>query len=171
MHTKKLQPATKVLVAILALLMCLTGQTYAGDRGRNDARHRDGRQTEYETRTYNIGKSHIDRKRMRRNWRHHERRDHRQVMRDHRDHRRHDRRHRDDFPSTVQGNTYSGGLSAWRDGRNGIYFRSEGYGYEPYDDGNGRNDGYRRQGKIIHVTPSTVGRSCSYEAGVCVIRR
>jgi hypothetical protein len=76
----------------------------------------------------------------------------------------------DDFPSETLGGTYFGGLSAWTDPGNGTYFYSErgGYGYF-----NGATDSdYRApRAKIIRVTPSTAGRACSWEAGVCVIRR
>lgn len=76
----------------------------------------------------------------------------------------------DDFPSQANGGTYFGGLSAWRDPGNGTYFHSErydgGYGYV------GRDRDYRRPGpKIIRVNPSSAGRACSWESGVCVIRR
>ncbi|WP_438751503.1 hypothetical protein [Pararhizobium sp. O133] len=70
------------------------------------------------------------------------------------------------------GGAYLGGLSAWREPGNGTYFSSERYGYDhgyqPYED----NNGYRgHRAKIIHVNPSSAGRACSWESGVCVIRR
>jgi hypothetical protein len=76
----------------------------------------------------------------------------------------------DDFPSQALGGTYFGGLSAWSDPGNGTYFNSEGGGYGYF---NGATDSdYRApRAKIIRVTPSTAGRACSWEAGVCVIRR
>ncbi|MBW9066393.1 hypothetical protein JNB71_24105 [Rhizobium herbae] len=76
----------------------------------------------------------------------------------------------DDFPSQALGGTYFGGLSAWSDAGNGTYFNSEGGGYGYF---NGATDSdYRApRAKIIRVTPSTAGRACSWEAGVCVIRR
>jgi hypothetical protein len=76
----------------------------------------------------------------------------------------------DGFPSETNGGTYFGGLSAWTDPGNGTYFRSErnGYGYYP----TGIDTDYRpSRPKIIRVTPSTAGRACSWESGVCVIRR
>ncbi|WP_068955307.1 hypothetical protein [Pararhizobium polonicum] len=76
----------------------------------------------------------------------------------------------DGFPSKTRGGTYFGGLSAWTDPGNGIYFRSErdAYGYYP---GNTDQDYRNPRPKIITVNPSTSGRACSWESGVCVIRR
>ncbi len=76
----------------------------------------------------------------------------------------------DDFPSQALGGTYFGGLSAWSDPGNGTYFYSERNGYG-YFNGATDNDYRAPRAKIIRVTPSTVGRACSWEAGVCVIRR
>jgi hypothetical protein len=76
----------------------------------------------------------------------------------------------DGFPSEANGGTYFGGLSAWTDPGNGTYFRSEGnsYGYYPTE----IDPVYRpARPKIIRVNPSTAGRACSWESGVCVIRR
>ncbi len=76
----------------------------------------------------------------------------------------------DGFPSHANGGTYFGGLSAWTDPGNGTYFSSErnGYGYYATD----IDQGYRpSRPKIIRVTPSTASRACSWESGVCVIRR
>lgn len=74
------------------------------------------------------------------------------------------------FPSETPGGTYFGGLSAWTDPGNGTYFRSERNGYGYYSGDTGMTYPAVRP-KIIRVTPSTAGRACSWEAGVCVIRR
>jgi len=76
----------------------------------------------------------------------------------------------DGFPSHANGGTYFGGLSAWTDPGNGTYFRSERNGYGYYSDDTGMTYPAARP-KIIRVTPSTAGRACSWESGVCVIRR
>ena len=76
----------------------------------------------------------------------------------------------DGFPSYANGGTYFGGLSAWTDPGNGTYFRSERSGYGYYSGDTGMNYPAARP-KIIRVTPSTAGRACSWESGVCVIRR
>ncbi len=78
----------------------------------------------------------------------------------------------DNFPSDGMAGAYLGGLEAWRDPGNGTYINSDQYGYydgyQP-DDGNGVDRSHRA--KIIRVNPSTTGRDCSWESGVCVIRR
>jgi hypothetical protein len=76
----------------------------------------------------------------------------------------------DGFPSYANGGTYFGGLSAWTDPGNGTYFRSERSGYGYYSGDTGMNYPAARP-KIIRVTPSTADRACSWESGVCVIRR
>lgn len=76
----------------------------------------------------------------------------------------------DGFPSEANGGTYFGGLSAWTDPGNGTYFSSERNGYGYYSDDTGMNYPPSRP-KIIRVTPSTAGRACSWESGVCVVRR
>lgn len=76
----------------------------------------------------------------------------------------------DGFPSHANGGTYFGGLSAWTDTGNGTYFRAEGNGYGYYSEDTGMNYPAARP-KIIRVNPSTAGRACSWESGVCVIRR
>ncbi|WP_426128123.1 hypothetical protein [Pararhizobium sp. PWRC1-1] len=76
----------------------------------------------------------------------------------------------DGFPSHANGGTYFGGLSAWTDPGNGTYFSSERNGYGFYSGDTGINYPAARP-KIIRVTPSTAGRACSWESGVCVIRR
>ncbi|MBK5566640.1 hypothetical protein [Ensifer sp. SSB1] len=77
----------------------------------------------------------------------------------------------DEYPDTVPGiGTYVGGISAYVDVGNGIYFNQEGdYGYS--DDGTYAPPPQSRRGKIINVTPQTMNSSCAYEHGVCVIRR
>ncbi len=162
--------ATKVLIALCLLVFSFAGFAEAGDRGRRDIRrHHHARNHDllpnYMTRAYRNDHHRFERRHARRDWRHHDRRNDRRVVRHH-----HRTRHRDGFPSNVRGNAYFGGISAWRDGRNGIYFSREGYGYGVYDNDIGRDD-HRRRGKIINVNPSRANRSCSFEAGVCVIRR
>ncbi|MCV9997939.1 hypothetical protein OE766_06750 [Pararhizobium sp. YC-54] len=76
----------------------------------------------------------------------------------------------DGFPSEANGGTYFGGLSAWTDPGNGTYFSSERNGYGYYSTDTGMNYPAARP-KIIRVNPSTAGRACSWESGVCVIRR
>jgi len=74
------------------------------------------------------------------------------------------------LPSATSGGTYFGGLSAWSDPGNGMYFYSERGGYGYYS-GATDSDYRAPRAKIIHVTPSTASSACSWEAGVCVIRR
>jgi hypothetical protein len=76
----------------------------------------------------------------------------------------------DGFPSHANGGTYFGGLSAWTDPGNGTYFNSERNGYGYYSDDTGMTYPAARP-KIIRVSPSAAGRACSWESGVCVIRR
>lgn len=76
----------------------------------------------------------------------------------------------DGFPSQTDAGTYFGGLSAWTDPGNGTYFRSERNGYGYFSDDIDMTYPAVRP-KIIRVTPSTVGRACSWESGVCVVRR
>ncbi|WP_156392507.1 hypothetical protein [Rhizobium sp. Root482] len=122
--------------------------------GRNAERHFDRRDDRYSDRR------HFDRDR---------RPDSRIVIREYRD-RSGRRDDESNFPSQSRGGTYFGGLSAWTDPGNGIYFSSErgGYGYGTYD---GETVYPPSRPKIIHVNPRTASRACSYEAGVCVIRR
>ncbi|WP_426233467.1 hypothetical protein [Pararhizobium sp. DWP3-4] len=94
-------------------------------------------------------------------------------VREYRGQRRNDRNRSygdDGFPSHANGGTYFGGLSAWTDPGNGTYFHSERSGYGYYSGDTGMNYPAARP-KIIRVTPSTTGRACSWESGVCVIRR
>ncbi|OJF91871.1 hypothetical protein [Pararhizobium antarcticum] len=165
--------ATKVLIALCLLVFSVTGYVEAGERGRHHNERPQHSRNHYkrldvQTRTYNANRDRFDRRHARRDWHQHDRRDERRIVRHH---RRHDRRqHRDGYWSNRGGDAYFGNLSAWRDGRNGLYFRSESYGYDVGTEEIGRSD-QRPRGKIIHVNPSQADRSCSFEAGVCVIRR
>lgn len=73
----------------------------------------------------------------------------------------------DGLPSYVRGiGTFSGGLSAVRFKRNGIYFSADGGSFNRrYGD-----NGSTVRSRIIDVNQKTIGAECSYEAGVCVIR-
>ncbi|MDQ0317936.1 hypothetical protein QO002_000074 [Pararhizobium capsulatum DSM 1112] len=80
----------------------------------------------------------------------------------------------DGFPSPIPGiGTYAGGLSAWRDPGNGIYFSNENYGSYGYGDVSIDVDlgAYMGGPQILDVDPAAVDNACSYEKGVCVIRR
>ncbi|MBD9374819.1 hypothetical protein IB238_19515 [Rhizobium sp. ARZ01] len=69
-------------------------------------------------------------------------------------------------------NFYGGSISAYDDPGNGMYFYVDGYG-DGMGDGQG---GYplsarpANNAKVIIVSPETEASSCSFEAGVCVIR-
>lgn len=65
-------------------------------------------------------------------------------------------------------NFYGGAISAYEDPGNGNYFYLDG----EYGDGGGSFPAVRPQygAKVIVVTPETGAASCSWEAGVCVIR-
>lgn len=77
----------------------------------------------------------------------------------------------DGFPDTIGSiGTYAGGISAYRDPGNGIYFSQEG-NYRYYDDGQFAPPPKVNRAKIIVVSPRTLNRSCAFEHGVCVIRR
>ncbi|MEI2299214.1 hypothetical protein [Ensifer sp. MJa1] len=77
----------------------------------------------------------------------------------------------DDFPDSISGiGTYGGGISAYSDPGNGIYINVEG-NYVYSDDGDYTQPPQGNRGKIINVTPKNMNSSCSYEHGVCVIRR
>ncbi|MBB4186890.1 hypothetical protein GGE07_003550 [Sinorhizobium terangae] len=76
----------------------------------------------------------------------------------------------DDFPSVTPGiGTYAGGISAFRQEGNGIYFSR-------YDNNNYVAEGAAdpapppNRAKIIAVSPQPNDRVCSWEHGVCVIR-
>ncbi|NRP69441.1 hypothetical protein ILFOPFJJ_00307 [Ensifer psoraleae] len=76
----------------------------------------------------------------------------------------------DDFPSVTPGiGTYAGGISAFRQEGNGIYFRQ--YGNSGYfgEDAIDAAPPLKRA-KIIVVSPQPNDRVCSWEHGVCVIR-
>ncbi|HEV7306228.1 hypothetical protein [Ensifer sp.] len=77
----------------------------------------------------------------------------------------------DEFPDIIPGiGTYVGGISAYVDVGNGIYFSQEG-DYRYADDGGLAPPAEVNRGKIIDVTPQTMNRACAYEHGICVIRR
>ncbi|MBP1873402.1 hypothetical protein LPJGGPFB_00131 [Ensifer adhaerens] len=77
----------------------------------------------------------------------------------------------DGFPDTIGSiGTYAGGISAYRDPGNGIYFSQEG-NYRYYDDGQFAPPPKVNRAKIIVVSPRTFNRACAFEHGVCVIRR
>lgn len=77
----------------------------------------------------------------------------------------------DEFPDTVPGiGTYAGGISAYIDLGNGIYFNQEG-DYRYADDGEYVPPRPAKRGKIINVTPQSMNGSCAWEHGICVIRR
>lgn len=76
-----------------------------------------------------------------------------------------------DEPERFNNNFYGGSISAYDDPGNGMYFYMDGYG-----DGMGDGGGYplsvrpANNAKVITVSPETETASCTYEAGVCVIR-
>ncbi|OCP18116.1 MULTISPECIES: hypothetical protein [unclassified Ensifer] len=77
----------------------------------------------------------------------------------------------DGLPDTIGSiGTYVGGISAYRDPGNGIYFSQEG-NYRYYDDGQFAPPQPVKRAKIIVVSPKTFNHSCAWEHGVCVIRR
>ncbi|WP_341857936.1 hypothetical protein [Sinorhizobium medicae] len=75
-----------------------------------------------------------------------------------------------DFPTPISDiGTYAGGLSAYRDEGNGIYFsRDGGYSYLAGDT-IVRNTSSKRA-KIIILSPQVNASACSWERGVCVVR-
>ncbi|WP_077968113.1 hypothetical protein [Ensifer adhaerens] len=77
----------------------------------------------------------------------------------------------DEYPDIIPGiGTYVGGISAYVDVGNGIYFSQEGdYGYA--DEADFAPPPEAKRAKIIDVTPQTMNSACTYEHGVCVIRR
>ncbi|MEW9613682.1 hypothetical protein AB3G45_07600 [Shinella sp. S4-D37] len=143
--------ATKVLA--LAVALTAGGMTVAAARDRSpDVGWSDNSDADWSKSSF-IGRS-IER-RGHRDWRPRDRhRDDRRVER-HRDRHWHKDR-----------NFYGGAISAYRDPGNGIYFYVDRNRY--YED---RVDAPRveNRGKVIVVTPGQNG--CSWEAGVCVIRR
>lgn len=186
-----LSNATKVLVAVLALILSLADFAEARDRSYGERhfirRHHherrdrevlsginvDSRLLHRRDRNVRLSGINADRRYFERRYGSYRRPDRRIDVREYRGP---DRNYwesaygGDDFPSATSGGTYFGGLSAWSDPGNGTYFYSERGGYSYYS---GAADGdYRApRAKIIHVTPSTAGGACSWEAGVCVIRR
>ncbi len=60
--------------------------------------------------------------------------------------------------------TFSGGITAFRERRNGNYFAVEGGAFSR------PGAGGLTKPRIIHVDKARSDASCSYEAGVCVIR-
>lgn len=70
--------------------------------------------------------------------------------------------------SGLGNNFYGGSISAYEDPGNGNYFYFDG----EYGDASGGFPSVRPQygAKVIAVTPETETASCSWEAGVCVIR-
>ncbi|MDP9631841.1 UNVERIFIED_ORG: hypothetical protein J2W85_003920 [Ensifer adhaerens] len=77
----------------------------------------------------------------------------------------------DGFPDTIGSiGTYAGGISAYRDPGNGIYFSQQG-NYSYYDDGQFAPPPQVKRAKIIVVSPKMLTRACAWEHGVCVIRR
>lgn len=73
--------------------------------------------------------------------------------------------------SDVAGNFYGGAISGYQDPGNGYYFYTNGYGYDGIGDGGGYpTPASSNRGKLVVVTPETENASCSWEAGVCVIR-
>lgn len=186
-----LSKATKVLVAVLALILSLADFAEARDRSDGERRflrrhhherrdrdvlsgiNVDSRLLHRRNRNVRLSGINADRRYFERRYGSYRRPDRRIVVREYRGPYRsywESAYGGDDFPSATSGGTYFGGLSAWSDPGNGTYFYSERGGYSYYS---GAADGdYRApRAKIIHVTPSTAGGACSWEAGVCVIRR
>ncbi len=75
-----------------------------------------------------------------------------------------------DFPTPIPDiGTYAGGLSAYRDEGNGIYFsRDGGYSYLAGD--TVAAGPTSKRAKIIVVSPQVNASACSWEHGVCVVR-
>lgn len=191
MRPNILSNATKVLIVLVALTLSFADFAQARDRsseshfGRRPHFERQHRERSEFRSGVRLGSHHwrragrgrfsdrtVHRRHFERRYGHHRRHDRRVV----REYRGRDRSYRmpnyggDGFPSETLGGTYFGGLSAWTDPGNGTYFRSERYGYDYYG-GETNEDYYAPRAKIIRVNPSTAGRACSWEAGVCVIRR
>jgi hypothetical protein len=185
--------ATKVLIVVFAMILSFTDFAEARDRDgdHNHVRRPHFERSHHERREVLSG-TNVDSRLHRRDRhirlsgrnadrRHFERRygfdrgpDRRMVVREY----RRDRPNGwapsyggDDFPSDTTGGTYFGGLSAWTDPGNGTYFSSDRGGYGYYTGDINVNYYSPARPKIIRVTPSTAGRACSWESGVCVIRR
>ncbi|MCA1407467.1 hypothetical protein I6F26_27120 [Ensifer sp. IC3342] len=76
----------------------------------------------------------------------------------------------DNFPSVTPGiGTYAGGISAFRQEGNGIYFSQYG-NYSDYAGGAVDPAPPPKRAKIIVVSPQPNDRVCAWERGVCVIR-
>ncbi|WP_275785600.1 hypothetical protein [Pararhizobium gei] len=194
MRPNRLMNAAKILMAICAVMLSFSEFAEARDRHRGDHQirrhhreqhsyqlhHRKSREVSSGVRIgeYRWRRPHRDHRSDRVGNRHHfQTQHHRRDWRERRGTIRDYRAVRfqgssygsDDFPSGAGGGTYFGGLSAWQDRGNGIYFQSERNAYD-YE-GDEMTDVYRRHRvKIIRVNPRTAGRNCSWEAGVCVIR-
>jgi hypothetical protein len=75
-----------------------------------------------------------------------------------------------DFPTPIPDiGTYAGGLSAFRDEGNGIYFSRDG-GYAYLAGETAAADPSSKRAKIIIVSPQVNASACSWEHGVCVVR-
>lgn len=193
--------ATKVLILAMVLAFGAADLSSARDIDQRTIYRRGHHDGNMETRTILSGKNRYRHSDSWRNdgwrndrWRDADRRYDRRYERrwraENRRDRRHDfvrdyRRNRDrtpyydygsggNFPSPVPGiGTYAGGISAWRDPGNGIYFSQDNYGGYGYGDVNIDVDigAYMNGPRVLDVDPETMDRACSYEHGVCVIRR
>ncbi|CAN7331222.1 hypothetical protein LJR255_001808 [Pararhizobium sp. LjRoot255] len=190
MRPNKLSNATKVLIAVFAVGFLFTDIAEARDRyGERHFTRRhhhergdrevlsginvDSRLDRRHHRNVHLAGLNANRRYFERRYGSYRRPGHRIVIREYPDQRVNYRQSAyggGDFPSETLGGTYFGGLSAWTDPGNGTYFYSERGGYGYYS-GNTDADYRVPRAKIIRVTPSTAGRACSWEAGVCVIRR
>ncbi|MFQ6182438.1 hypothetical protein ACLMJV_10815 [Sinorhizobium meliloti] len=75
-----------------------------------------------------------------------------------------------DFPTPIPDiGTYAGGLSAFRDEGNGIYFSRDG-GYAYLAGETAAASPSSKRAKIIIVSPQVNASACSWEHGVCVVR-
>lgn len=75
-----------------------------------------------------------------------------------------------DFPTPIPDiGTYAGGLSAFRDEGNGIYFSRDG-GYAYLAGETVAANPSSKRAKIIIVSPQVNASACSWEHGVCVVR-
>lgn len=75
-----------------------------------------------------------------------------------------------DFPTPIPDiGTYAGGLSAFRDEGNGIYFSRDG-GYAYFAGETAAANPSSKRAKIIIVSPQVNASACSWEHGVCVVR-
>ncbi|MDW9639158.1 hypothetical protein [Sinorhizobium meliloti] len=75
-----------------------------------------------------------------------------------------------DFPTPIPDiGTYAGGLSAFREEGNGIYFSRDG-GYAYLAGETVAANPSSKRAKIIIVSPQVNASACSWEHGVCVVR-